>query len=93
MPARRRMSAPAATSRPPIHEASTGLPLTCAYGTSSAAVRVGSVMAWGVRITSMPSAVGSAAAISSALPYRSGGASPMMSTGLLWLQTDGSTAS
>ena len=60
--------------------------------TRARAVAVGSVIAWGVRITSRPSASGSAAAISSAFAYRSGGASPMMSIGLLWLQTTGSTS-
>ena len=85
-------AAPSATSRPPIHEASTGLPAMWAYGTSSLGRAVGSVIACGVRMTSRPSAAGSAAAISSALAYRSGGASPMMSIGLLWLQTAGSTS-
>ena len=60
--------------------------------TSALAVAVGSVIAWGVRMTRRPSASGSAAAISSAFAYRSGGASPMMSIGLLWLQTAGSTS-
>ena len=92
MPASRRIRAPSATSAPPIHEARTGLPSIRACLTSAFAVAVGSVIAWGVRITSRPSVSGSAAAISSAFAYRSGGASPMMSIGLLWLQTAGRTA-
>ncbi len=53
---------------------------------------VGSVIACGVRMTSRPSVSGSAAATSRAFAYRSGGASPMMSIGLLWLHTEGRTA-
>lgn len=37
-----------------------------AYGTSAWAVRVGSVIAWGVRMTSIPSLFASRAAISTA---------------------------
>ena len=92
MPASRRRFAPSTTSAPPIQLASTGLPVLVAKGVSSSAVLVGSVIAWGVRMTSMPSDSGSLAATSRAAAYRSGGASPMMSTGLLWLQTEGSTA-
>ena len=92
MPASRRIAAPSATSSPPIQEARTGLPSMLACLTSARAVAVGSVIAWGVRMTSSPSVSGSAAAISRAFAYRSGGASPMMSIGLLWLHTDGRTA-
>jgi len=46
-------------------------------------------MDWGVRITNIPSLLGSLAATSNALEYLSGLASPMISTGLLWLQTAG----
>ena len=55
MPARASTRAPSATSTPPIHDASTGLPGIWACGTSASAVRVGSVIAWGVRMTSIPS--------------------------------------
>ena len=85
-----RMSTPAWTSGPPIQLASTGLPSILAYGFSCSAVIVGSVISCGVRITSMPSVFGSLAAISSALAYLSGPASPRISIGLLRLQWGGS---
>ena len=46
-------------------------------------------MAWGVRMTSSPSVFGSLTANSEAWAYSSAPASPMMSTGLLWLQVGG----
>ena len=66
IPARFRSSTPAPTRAPPIQLASTGLPSTWAYCVSASAVRVGSVMSWGVRMTSSPSLPGSDAAIASA---------------------------
>ena len=61
-----RIAWPAATSAPPIQLASTGLPSSEAWTLSASAVAVGSVIACGVRMTSMPSLFGSRAAISSA---------------------------
>ena len=65
-PASRRMRSPASTSSPPIQLARIGLPVPDAYGTSCWAVRVGSVIAWGVRMTSNPSLPGSRVTTSSA---------------------------
>ncbi len=61
-----RIAWPAATSAPPIQLASTGLPSSEACFLSASAVWVASVMACGVRMTSIPSLFGSFAAISSA---------------------------
>ena len=66
MPAWFRIDAPAATSSPPIQLASTGLPALVPWAFTKSAVRVGSIIAWGVKITSRPSVFGSLATTSSA---------------------------
>ncbi len=72
---RRRIAAPAATSSPPIQRASTGLPSMLGEAASAARrCAVGSVMACGRQDHQQAVArAGRAAAISSALAYRSGG--------------------
>jgi hypothetical protein len=60
------MSTPACTAAPPIQLASSGLSAGRGCRVSRSAVKVGSVMFCGVRITSRPSVDGSAAASSSA---------------------------
>src|ERR1039458_3115763 len=72
MLARFRISSPAATSTPPIQLASTGLPSCLASGLSCSAILVGSVMACGVRMTSMPSQtiLGSPRGLGVILPLR-----------------------
>ena len=65
MPAWSRISSPVSTAAPPIQLASTGLPGILAYCCRAWAVAVGSLMAWGVRITSSPSMLGSWDATSS----------------------------
>ena len=82
MPARFRIDTPAATSSPPIQLASTGLPAMVPRVFTLSAVRVGSIIAWGVKITSRPSVFGSLATTSIASTKRSGPASPSTSTGL-----------
>ena len=52
---------------PPIQLASTGLPMVVLWILNLSAVWVGSVIAWGVKITSRPSVFGSLATTSSAL--------------------------
>ena len=89
IPARLRMSRPAATSVPPIHEARTGFPVWWAYALRCSAVSVGSAMPWGQVMASRPSLPGSCAAISRTFAKRSGSASPRTSMGLLWLQWGG----
>ena len=55
-----------AAAKDPIQLASTGLPSILAYALSFSAVPVGSLIAWGVRTTSMPSLLLSATTTSSA---------------------------
>ena len=77
----------------PIQQTSTGLLERFSNSAQSRAMASGGTMAVGAWISSTASAFGSASTGSSAAGYRSGGASPMMSTGLPRDHVGGSTAS
>ena len=65
-PASPRMRSPVSMSLPPIQLTMMGFSASVVYGMISRAVLVGSVMAWGVRMTSRPSLSGSWAMMSRA---------------------------